>query len=181
MAFNFSLDDLMASVNRTGNNIRSSPEEERRPRPPAIRIPEGVWAGGTDFISLDPDRIQYNNFDSSAPRWRILCLGLNYQSICESSGCPAYKQYVWIQCGMGKFDILDDIFKRVCCPECKKPAADPKNIGFWNCEFTIDGKQLAPERKLVNYTAFAPKDKYISFKGSEANWASLTITTKPNT
>lgn len=121
-------------------------------------------------------------FSSKAPVYRRVIPGLNLEGICNFQGCVAKDKEVYIPIGMGKYQFAQLTDKKGICPACRKPIpADAiKNLGFWKCAYTLDGKQTAPIEKKVDKTEIAIDQKFTTFEtGDNVTWRYLDITTTP--
>lgn len=121
-------------------------------------------------------------FSDTAPDYRRVCEGLNFEGKCANPECESFKHdvAVIVNQGIGKFRVAE-ILDELECSACDRniPLESIKNLGFWNCIFTIKGKQTKPEVKMVDTTDVAEKDHYTTFKsGDEAKWTYLKITTE---
>lgn len=119
-------------------------------------------------------------FSSKAPAYRRVIPGLNLEGICNFQGCLAEGKEVYIPIGMGKHQFAQ-LTDHVSCPACKKPIpADViKNLGFWKCTYTLDGKQTAPVEKKVDETEMAIDKMFTTFEtGDNVTWRYLDITTE---
>lgn len=115
------------------------------------------------------------------PKYWVVGPGMNLRGTCGTKKCEAFNQVIWIQKGMGTFDIPVETFESI-CPICKKTAEKIDNLGFYNCLYSIKGYQTQPERQKIEQNDLVADDKkFTSFKqtGELAHWASLKITAKP--
>lgn len=140
--------------------------------------------GGFSFNTLENDK--YLEFSKSAPRWRTITQGLNLQGRCTNQSCEAgkNKDYVWIQKGIGKFNIAMEIFAK--CPECsekKLEGGQANNLGFWNCTYDmlgvkkVDNKPQDFERKNIEVGT----EKFKTFTIGPSNvgdWFGLEVETR---
>ena len=141
-------------------------------------VEEVKQSRGFSGISTSDVKAKVFRAFKDAPPWRYISEGLNLEAECKSNKCDANKKLVWIQKGFGEFDIMDIVFNRTLCPICQQETEDVANFGFLNCDYKIVGNQINPERKKVDIAENAPKDGVTTFEPGEANWVSMTITTK---
>jgi hypothetical protein len=123
------------------------------------------------------------SFSANAPSYRRVIEGLNLQATCRHPGCLAEGKDIYIPMGMGRFPIPREAYKAL-CPACHHnvPGDSIKNLGFWKCQYTIDGRQTAPEKKVVYKTEIAGSAQFTTFEaGDNATWAYLDVTTLPAT
>jgi len=127
---------------------------------------------------VDPE---FMNFAKTGPDYLTVDRGLNLRGKCKNSACEANNKVVWIQKKMGTFDIGMEVYTSE-CPSCHKVAEEVDNLGFWDCQYSIEGFQLRPEKKKVDEkNLIAGKEKFTTFKqsGTLADWSFLKITTAP--
>lgn len=118
-------------------------------------------------------------FSNTAPSYRRVCRGLNMEGKCMNSICAAFDKYVIVPKGLGEFRIAQELDQTL-CPACDNNISfsNLRNLGFWNCKFTIHGKQTAPEEKTVNRSGEAEKKHYTTYQaGNDCTWTYLDITT----
>lgn len=132
---------------------------------------------GFNFSDLERRRII--DF-GSAPKWRLVIQGMNLEGKCTNDSCEANKKRVWIQKGIGKFDIAREIFEAK-CPSCNQKASEVNTVGFWDCRYVIDGAQSEPIEKKVNQEDMAPKEQFLTFLPNQVKWSFLTIETQKKT
>jgi len=131
---------------------------------------------GFDFNALQTER--FIQFSSTAPAYRRVVRGASLHGTCQQAGCAAQNKEVCVPLGMGTFNIPEKIYEAP-CPSCDHnlDADTVKNIGFWDCDYTIKGVR---EKKPVEENSTAPHDKYKTFQpNEESTWQFLTITTAP--
>lgn len=120
-------------------------------------------------------------FSSKAPTYRRVIQGLNLQAICNHQGCLAQGRAIFIPVGIGKYSIPRLAYESK-CPSCHNIVAGEaiKNLGFWKCTYTIDGRQKTePEETVVNKTETAESARYTTFDmGDDVTWTYLDIETK---
>lgn len=106
-------------------------------------------------------------FSDSAPNWRMINRGLNFEGICMNSKCAAYKNKVWIQKKFGKFNIAMEVYKSP-CPICKKFCEKVENMGLYmgRCvsKGRIKGEKLektmeSTQKKENEFLTFEDKDQ----------------------
>lgn len=139
-----------------------------------LRLRGGSLNMGVHFSNLEN---KYLIEFSEAPQWRIVSRGLNLEGKCTNDSCQANKKRVWVQMGMGKYDINRVIFE-LKCPSCKQKVTEVNNAGFWDCRYVINGMQIEPAEKKVIQEDIAPKDQFLTFPPDQAKWAYLNIETK---
>lgn len=110
------------------------------------------------------------------PAWQILSRGLNLQAQCANLRCQAHRQVVWIQKGLGAFDIVDIVFQRTLCPACNQPTEDITNVGLVDCAYRATGLQTVPERRRLQQQGVTPDFYLITFQNSEASYVELEVT-----
>ncbi|MBA3238297.1 MAG: hypothetical protein H0T62_08140 [Parachlamydiaceae bacterium] len=114
------------------------------------------------------------------PKYWTVAAGLNFRGTCSTQGCDAFNNVIWIQKGMGTFNVCEEVYM-VVCPICKKTADKVDNLGFFNCIYSITGFQVKPDKKKVEKNDLVAEDKdFTTFEqtGILHHWATLTITTK---
>ncbi len=139
--------------------------------------------GGTEPLSFNNlERTKELEFRKEAPSWRTVYPGLNLKGLCENSACAANGKIVWMSKGFGRFNMLKEC-RTAACPQCQKPIDDVKNIGFYNCIYSVTGviKKGENTTPIDKQDQPAPTDKLLSYVDDDeqmADWISLTITTK---
>lgn len=133
---------------------------------------------GFDFNQLQEK--EEKDFYKKAPPYRIVDRGLNLKGKCVNKECIANQQVVWIQKGMGTFDIGEQAYISI-CPICKKTAENVNNLGFWDCIYSVQGFQIEEKKKVEIMNQIAIKEKFTTFDESKslAKWSFLRITTQP--
>jgi hypothetical protein len=130
---------------------------------------------GFGFNSLKNTRVE--NFSSQAPNWRIVIPGLNLYGKCDTPTCKAYKNVIWTQKGMGTFNIGKET-KTSKCPMCNAKAVNITNLGFTDCQYTIEGEQETGLKVVEEKTAGG--GHLTTFvNGDDVHWSYLDVTTKP--
>lgn len=117
---------------------------------------------------------------TEGPTWCTITAGLNVRGTCINKSCKAFNNTVWIQKGMGVFD-MDKESSLSTCPCCSQIASDINNAGFYRCLFSIQGTKEGGN--FINRTDIrAPDDAFLTFEeatdGPSEQWESLKITTK---
>ena len=122
------------------------------------------------------------DFDDQADYWRAIAQGLNLIGTCTTEGCDAVNQrvYVFENLGIGTFK-LDVERHRACCPCCKQRLKEVNNCVFWDCIYSIEGKNEG-EPPFHSGKKRAPTEKALTYRDSEAididKWKHLEITTE---
>ena len=109
------------------------------------------------------------NFASSAPDYRIISKGINFQGYCRNSECVAFNDLVDVQLGMcqddhGVCNYAEIVFE-LPCPACKK-LIDHKeitNVFFLNCTTRIKFK-VYEGTTVEEFDITAPSDQYLALK-----------------
>eukprot|EP00331_Platyophrya_macrostoma_P002004 CAMPEP_0176425864 /NCGR_PEP_ID=MMETSP0127-20121128/11621_1 /TAXON_ID=938130 /ORGANISM="Platyophrya macrostoma, Strain WH" /LENGTH=228 /DNA_ID=CAMNT_0017807063 /DNA_START=8 /DNA_END=694 /DNA_ORIENTATION=- len=148
-----------------------------------LRLRGGGPQMGMDFPDItQSEKAKKIKWCTIAPEWRTVTPGFSIDGICKNMNCKAYNKTVFINKGLGVYDLLRDEYQN-CCPICKK-YVETKNCGFSNCTYSFEGtmvypgKGIAPKRVLVSDQNVG--DYYLMFESEEtgkATWASLVITT----
>ncbi len=143
-------------------------------------VPHQMEKGLFGFLFNKLEKLIAISFSPTAPEYRRVCKGLNFQGECTNKVCAAYKKVIYIQKGFGTFNIPKE--KSKCeCPNCKVKVDFKKilNLGFWDCSYTIDGKQIKPKEVEVNKSGTAPYEHYSTFApGDNCTWEYLEIEVK---
>jgi hypothetical protein len=130
-----------------------------------------------EFNSLK--NVRKVDFATSGPSWRYVIPGLNMYGTCNTSVCKAYNDAIWIQKGMGTFNIAKEV-KTSKCSLCNKKAKNVTNLGFYGCKYTIEGEKEGGEE--VKKEEIAERERFTTFvNGDNIKWEYLEVTTKPNT
>ena len=131
-----------------------------------------LFGGTFKFADLRKDPT-FKNFSNSAPSYRTLCKGLNLEGTCHGCG-----KNVWIQKGIGNFDIKPELVGNK-CPNCGT-TLKPKNIkkaGMYSCSYTSSGVDDEGDGFKKDHTT---KNNYAFdyYSGNLINWMWLKINTK---
>lgn len=132
---------------------------------------------GFDFNKLET--VVFVKFSDTAPSYRRVVAGLNFEGTCSEKTCNAFKKSVCIPLGYGKFNVPLKMSQSV-CPACDTALEFEKikNLGFWNCHYSIEG--AIDDGTPIKKDEDAPVDKYKTFKpGDECTWRCLEVETKP--
>jgi hypothetical protein len=122
---------------------------------------------------------QMRPFFSIAPVWRSLIDGLNFKAECRTPTCLAYKQIVWIQQGMGEFDLGQIRYEGTQCPMCHHNTENATKVGYLNCIARVQGRTVRPSREEVDSTELCSDRNVTIFRRFKEEWVSLKITTTP--
>ncbi len=132
------------------------------------------------------------SFSSTAPAYRRVIPGLNLEGRCATAGCVADGNIVYVPIGISgpgedkRYQIPRLVFEKAICPACQKtlPPESVKNLGFWKCQYTIDGRQedstVTDQADLiVKRTVVVEDEKFTTFKsGEHKTWVFLDINTE---
>ncbi len=142
-----------------------------------------LTGGGPAPISfVKMEKTEELALSNEGPDWLTVYPGLNLKGFCKNSACAANGQTVWISKGFGSFNMLKDC-RLAECPACHQPIDDVKNLGFYQCTYSVKGvvKNVNDTTSIDKQDQQAPMDKLLSFIDDDeqmADWISLTITTK---
>ena len=140
---------------------------------PMVALSQNNSAGGAgfDFDSLEKMQ-RYHSFLKNGPSF-----GLNLVAKCGTSRCALHEEdCVIIEKGIGKFDLAREIFQIHPCPGCRQDLS-LFDILFVDCKYTIEGKQISPERKIVKYNGEARIIGANLVRKANARWLTLEVTT----
>lgn len=136
--------------------------------------------GAFNFSFNSLDNKKQVQFVKKAPTYCRVISGLNMHGECVNTRCEAVGKTVFIQKGMGAFNIAQ-LKHKSSCPACNDPIPFDKtnNLGFWNCQYEVEGyrsdKSEETQKKEV-----AEKEFYTTFKpGEDCAWEYLQVTTTP--
>ena len=117
------------------------------------------------------------NFLPGAPDYHRIDCGLNLLGRCKNAKCEPVNKYVWIQKGIGGFNIGKEI-NNSACPACGEIAEEVNNLGFWNCKFEIEGYRNS-EKMVFKQSSTAPRDRFTTFEEGKSltNWCYLEVKT----
>ena len=138
----------------------------------------GGGCASMPFSSMDKDKMKRSEFSDTAPAWRIVVGGLNYEGSCSNTECTAYKKKVIFGAGYGKHT-----FGRttgLSCPCCKrKPASeDLATCAFNSCAWSFEGETVKGKTKSGSGAADNAYHLMPSGGDDTVDWAWLEITTK---
>jgi hypothetical protein len=129
------------------------------------------------------ENMSSRKFSKSAPKWRMVCPGLNTEGYCRNSSCSAFNDLVVDSShSMGRFDLISDECK---CPQCGHVLPVLETCGFYHCQWKYSGLQKTDQGPRVvaqKEWITSSKDKYDRFKeaskGAGVTWARLVIQTR---
>ncbi len=118
---------------------------------------------GCFFPHFNKNIIKYGDTGSYGCKWRTVTSGVNIAAYCKNENCPS-KSYVWIfkglgeekdiELGIGDFNVARVASEPVYCSACGNKIApkDLLGIGFFDCEYKVEGKRLKnPEKFPKDY------------------------------
>lgn len=136
------------------------------------------------FEANSLEKVRSVNFSKDAPFFRRVTSGLNVRGECANEKCSSksgtYNGIVYVPQGMGSFNF-GQLKCNTNCPACseKLPFKSITNLGFWNCEYEIEG-QRQDEADPTKKTKVASKEAFTTFEeGDNVSWVYLNIKTKP--
>lgn len=136
--------------------------------------------GGFNFSFNSQDHKVQVQFTQTAPAYCRVISGLNMQGECVNARCEAVGKTVFIQKGMGSFNIAQ-LKHKSNCPACNDviPFDKLNNFGFWNCKYETEGFR-SDKSEEVKKQEVAEKESYTTFKpGDDCAWEFLQVTTTP--
>lgn len=128
---------------------------------------------------------------NDTPAWDLLYQGVHVVCVCKNKECPSKKSYVWINIGLGKFNIMEHFYNPIHCKACKEEVQleDIRMIAFHDCLYTLQGAMITDKKKydqceknserkkLSIDDGLATSEGYEKYKtGPMAWWIFLTIT-----
>ena len=91
------------------------------------------------FRFNDLEHKERRSFDSSAPSYRVIIPGLNFDAKCSNSLCSAYMDSVTVQKGFGFFNVGKEIY--MCkCPSCGRTTEPATNFYYYRTNIEVLGK-----------------------------------------
>lgn len=131
---------------------------------------------GFNLSSIIDGQIILKDFHTNLPVYRTVQIGLSLLAKCKTRNCIAYNDFVYINKGIGRFNIglLIDSSK---CPVCQQVTTAVTKIGFWNCHYAIEGRMETPELREIEEEGNACKEKYTTFREGAATYTDLVIKT----
>ena len=124
------------------------------PASAAMYLPEEEEVGDESCAGPNPVLTPIP-LSKSAPAYRIIDKGCNLEGRCKTTSCRAYGKKAWAQVGFldGQEQWPSSTFstKWFVCPLCKQKMDYPFNLGFYECNYQIDGE--------FYYTADYPGDR----------------------
>jgi hypothetical protein len=130
--------------------------------------------------------IEYPPIGSNAAAWRQPIAGLCLEGVCLHIDCQAFERKVIINCGTGKFTVIDDsIVVASTCPICHL-SVQPTFCAFYRCSWRITGVQQQLEQTsttpstTIDEEWHVATDDYHRLSEKFSSWSQLTIETKLN-
>ena len=101
-------------------------------------------------------------FDDTAPDWRTVKRGVNFQGTCQNKSCDAYQEKVWAPKQFGKFNMHKVAYTCV-CPMCSKVVSDVLNMSLYMCKCKVTGLKKGQEKETVNEYIHNDSNNCLSF------------------
>lgn len=142
-----------------------------------LMVPLGQGIGGVTFSNFkEKNKV---SFSDKAPDWRVLNVGLNLEGLCQTKKCKAFGKKVWVQKGIGKFNMAKEVVMSP-CPMCKKSVKNPEVCGFFYCKYTIEGKEEGKEffKKTGQHKSNKGFEKFEGGGDKSTEYIWLEITTE---
>jgi len=121
------------------------------------------------FTDLSDRKYEEIFFTKNDPYYKNITEGINIFGICQCKKCKNFKKEIIIPLKkVYKIDLIKEL-ELICCPECEFYST-PKKIGFYCCEYTIQGKCFKND-KINNFKFMGKSDNQniIQFYGGETN------------
>lgn len=141
--------------------------------------------GGFAFVEcIIAEKKKSVPFAETGPKWVRVYDGLNLQTECTTKACDAFHKIIYIQKGMGTFDMAKESC-RAACPQCSKTTtAGIKNFGFVNCMYSIfgttdNGTVFERKNEIAPKTAYLTFEEIVDGQTKMAKWKYLEIITEP--
>jgi len=131
----------------------------------------GSMGIGFAFNSFNTPVIK--KFAATAPLYRIVDVGLSFRSKCYNPCCAAYDEVIYVNKGLGHFNI-----GRMCvtlkCPLCKTKAEPAVNCGFYLAKWSFSGTtEKGDELDIKGQT---DTEFYYTWEdGDDTKWTSLEV------
>lgn len=137
--------------------------------------------GGYDFGFADVTKDgKIIKSSKSAPKWRMVQMGLCLEGYCKNPTCKAYLRLVIVNIGPQVCYQLGTSDKRESkCPMCHK-FVNPVTCGFYNCKYRFLGTKQTENGAVKIKTEWKETGKnYFRFdENNKAQWANLVIETR---
>jgi len=141
----------------------------------SIKIAKNRGGGGLPMKFSNLREKEFRNFSKTAPKWRYVGKGLNFFGICGCKMCDAGKKNSEViypmKLGINEeFNIINNRDK-IKCPICSS-FIEPKTIGLYRCEISINGKYINNDR-CENFSEIFSSDRedgIEEFKYGEDNY-----------
>lgn len=102
--------------------------------------------------------------------------GLNIKAKCKNSNCASYNKMVWVNKGLGFFNMGEKVTS-LSCPVCHKTTEPGINAAFYMCGYQIDGKMMGSKENLLDANETHDTNKYITYNDDDqVDWEYLHIT-----
>ena len=114
---------------------------------------------------------ELQGFSASAPIYRVISEGINFEGICRKYSCIAYKRKVWVNLGMceesNKVCNYAEYMFELQCPACEAFIFpnDITNVSFYRCSVKIKFKKI--KSSFTQYEMVAPADNCLCLKNAE--------------
>jgi len=109
--------------------------------------------------------------------YRTVTPGISFQSTCINSICAAYNNAIYVNIGLGHFNIGRES-ANLKCPQCQKKAKRSTNCGFYLAKWTFTGTpEEGDEVKIEGKTE--TEDYYTWKDGENTKWVSLEVDVDP--
>jgi ubiquitin len=132
----------------------------------------GISCAGFDFNSLNNPVVL--KFGHGGPDYRAVSQGLSFLSECIYPDCIAYNDGIYVNKGLGEFNIAIESATLV-CPECGRLAELSTNCGFYLAQWQFTGITEEGETVVLQPGRTKTRDYYTWEEGEETHWKSLMV------
>jgi len=123
------------------------------------------------FNSLNTEVVVKFGSGGGGCTYRTVTPGISFQSTCINSSCEAYNETIYVNKGLGHFNIGAVILK---CPICEQKAKSATNCGFYLAKWKFTGV-TQEEEEVEKEGKTDTRDYYTWEDGEDTNWVSLEV------
>jgi len=136
-----------------------------------LRLKGGGPNIGFVFNSLATQVVQ--KMGKVGPQYQTVTQGISFRSKCVHQDCAAYNDTIYVNIGLGHFNI-GRVSRTLKCPQCGNKAENSSNCGLYLAKWKFTG--ITEEGKEVeNGGQTETQDYYTWEEGEDTKWASLEV------
>lgn len=166
------LDDLARNNSFISNGIDRIPGERQLFKLNLLIKKPTMFNLGVDLTFNKLKNYQKIEFDNSAPSYREIGDGLNFQVSCQNAKCIIFKQVFLVHLGIGKFELTKEK-NNAKCPKCEGKKVSINRLMFVNSQWFFKAKLQKNDNSVVKGEGVTFENKI--FFSDEINLADYSL------